>query len=111
MSFFTSLQNYVTSGVAGLGLSPRKFSLSRQDSQEGSQQQSHAQTGGVTTGGGVGGVPSVQLGGETVSGQKPISSTPVHGKFFWFRSQFLTEYSLLANLEVISGLKIIFNKF
>lgn len=77
MSFFTSLQNYVTSGVAGLGLSPRKFSLSRQDSQEGSQQQSHTQSGVIP---GAGGVPSVQLGGETVSGQKPIGSTPVHGK-------------------------------
>lgn len=80
MSFFTSLQNYVTSGVAGLGLSPRKFSLSRQESQEGTQQQSHVQTG-VTPGGQV---PSVQLGGETVSGQKPISSTPVHGKSCFF---------------------------
>lgn len=29
MSFFNSLQQYVTSGVAGLGLSPRRFSLSR----------------------------------------------------------------------------------
>lgn len=35
MSFFNSLQQYVTSGVAGLGLSPRRFSLSRQDSNEG----------------------------------------------------------------------------
>lgn len=34
MSFFNSLQQYVTSGVAGLGLSPRRFSLSRQDSTE-----------------------------------------------------------------------------
>lgn len=34
MSFFSSLQQYVTSGVAGLGLSPRRFSLSRQDSNE-----------------------------------------------------------------------------
>lgn len=34
MSFFSSIQQYVTSGVAGLGLSPRKFSLSRQDSAE-----------------------------------------------------------------------------
>lgn len=32
MSFFNSLQQYVTSGVAGLGLSPRRFSLSRQES-------------------------------------------------------------------------------
>uniref|UniRef100_A0A336N9D4 CSON009858 protein n=1 Tax=Culicoides sonorensis TaxID=179676 RepID=A0A336N9D4_CULSO len=77
MSFFTSLQNYVTSGVAGLGLSPRKFSLSRQDSQEGSGQQQNLQQQSITPGGQV---PSVQLGGETVSGQKPISSTPVHGK-------------------------------
>ncbi|XP_026481580.1 uncharacterized protein LOC113388417 [Ctenocephalides felis] len=35
MSFFSSLQQYVASGVAGLGLSPRRFSLSRQDSTEG----------------------------------------------------------------------------
>lgn len=34
MSFFNSLQQYVTSGVAGLGLSPRRFSLSRQDSSD-----------------------------------------------------------------------------
>lgn len=34
MSFFNSLQQYVTSGVAGLGLSPRRFSLSRQESME-----------------------------------------------------------------------------
>lgn len=34
MSFFNSLQQYVTSGVAGLGLSPRRFSLSRQESTE-----------------------------------------------------------------------------
>lgn len=34
MSFFNSLQQYVTSGVAGLGLSPRRFSLSRQESAE-----------------------------------------------------------------------------
>lgn len=34
MSFFNSLQQYVTSGVAGLGLSPRRFSLSRQESGE-----------------------------------------------------------------------------
>ncbi|XP_050095575.1 BAI1-associated protein 3 [Anopheles aquasalis] len=36
MSFFSSLQQYVTSGVAGLGLNPRRFSLSRQESAEGS---------------------------------------------------------------------------
>lgn len=83
MSFFTSLQNYVTSGVAGLGLSPRKFSLSRQESQEGSQQQS-----GVTPGG----VPSVQLGGETVSGQKPIGSTPVHGKCRTFKKELVFSF-------------------
>ncbi|XP_065084471.1 BAI1-associated protein 3 isoform X2 [Ochlerotatus camptorhynchus] len=34
MSFFSSLQQYVTSGVAGLGLNPRRFSLSRQESAE-----------------------------------------------------------------------------
>ncbi|XP_055685736.1 BAI1-associated protein 3 [Lutzomyia longipalpis] len=34
MSFFSSLQQYVTSGVAGLGLSPRRFSMSRQESTE-----------------------------------------------------------------------------
>ncbi len=39
MSFFNSLQQYVTSGVAGLGLSPRRFSLSRQESTEPSQPQ------------------------------------------------------------------------
>lgn len=39
MSFFNSLQQYVTSGVAGLGLSPRRFSLSRQDSSEQQLQQ------------------------------------------------------------------------
>lgn len=38
MSFFNSLQQYVTSGVAGLGLSPRRFSLSRQDSTDPSLQ-------------------------------------------------------------------------
>lgn len=38
MSFFNSLQQYVTSGVAGLGLSPRRFSLSRQESAEQQQQ-------------------------------------------------------------------------
>lgn len=38
MSFFNSLQQYVTSGVAGLGLSPRRFSLSRQESTEPQQQ-------------------------------------------------------------------------
>lgn len=38
MSFFNSLQQYVTSGVAGLGLSPRRFSLSRQESTEPVQQ-------------------------------------------------------------------------
>lgn len=82
MSFFTSLQNYVTSGVAGLGLSPRKFSLSRQDSQEGATQQQagHGQAS-VTQGS----VPSVQLSGETVSGQKPIS-TPVHGEYLYRNS-------------------------
>ncbi|XP_052860569.1 BAI1-associated protein 3 [Anopheles cruzii] len=36
MSFFSSLQQYVTSGVAGLGLNPRRFSLSRQESADGS---------------------------------------------------------------------------
>lgn len=39
MSFFNSLQQYVTSGVAGLGLSPRRFSLSRQESGGEPQQQ------------------------------------------------------------------------
>lgn len=39
MSFFNSLQQYVTSGVAGLGLSPRRFSLSRQESGEQPAQQ------------------------------------------------------------------------
>ncbi|KAL1404812.1 hypothetical protein pipiens_001032 [Culex pipiens pipiens] len=34
MSFFSSLQQYVTSGVAGLGLNPRRFSLHRQESAE-----------------------------------------------------------------------------
>lgn len=39
MSFFNALQQYVTSGVAGLGLSPRRFSLSRQESGEQPSQQ------------------------------------------------------------------------
>lgn len=34
MSFFNSLQQYVTSGVAGLGLSPRRFSLSRPEAND-----------------------------------------------------------------------------
>lgn len=34
MSFFSSLVANVTSGVANLGLSSRRFSLSRQDSNE-----------------------------------------------------------------------------
>lgn len=42
MSFFNSLQQYVTSGVAGLGLSPRRFSLSRQESGEQPPQQPSA---------------------------------------------------------------------
>lgn len=43
MSFFNSLQQYVTSGVAGLGLSPRRFSLSRQESGEPQSPQTSAQ--------------------------------------------------------------------
>ncbi|KAJ4427891.1 hypothetical protein ANN_23899 [Periplaneta americana] len=36
MSFFNSLQQYVTSSVANLSLSPKRFSLSRDSSAEGS---------------------------------------------------------------------------
>ncbi|KAG8239032.1 hypothetical protein J437_LFUL017880 [Ladona fulva] len=32
MSFFSSLQQYVSSGVASLSLSPKRFSLGREDS-------------------------------------------------------------------------------
>ena len=42
MSFFSSLQQYVTSGVAGLGLSPRRFSLSRQESVEPPQEKGNS---------------------------------------------------------------------
>lgn len=42
MSFFSSLQQYVTSGVAGLGLSPRRFSISRQDSTEAAQDKTNS---------------------------------------------------------------------
>lgn len=35
MSFFNSLQQYVSSGVASLSLSPKRFSLSRQGSSSG----------------------------------------------------------------------------
>jgi hypothetical protein len=61
MSFFSSLQQYVSSGVAGLGLSPRRFSLSRQDSADHQQQQQQQQPAQVTS----------QL----------QEKTPTHGKF------------------------------
>lgn len=70
MSFFSSLQQYVTSGVAGLGLSPRRFSLSRQESHE---------TGG-TAAGGAQGTSSSQSAQPQSATDKPNTATPVHGK-------------------------------
>lgn len=78
MSFFSSLQQYVTSGVAGLGLSPRRFSFPRQESGDGSTAASTttgghtAQQTNVSSGGGGGTTPS--------AGDKPANATPVHGK-------------------------------
>uniref|UniRef100_A0A182IW05 Uncharacterized protein n=1 Tax=Anopheles atroparvus TaxID=41427 RepID=A0A182IW05_ANOAO len=85
MSFFSSLQQYVTSGVAGLGLNPRRFSLSRQESAEGSSGPSggHSSSSSSVTspysmggsGGGAGGMssmghsPGLSPGGPGSSGQ------------------------------------------
>lgn len=46
MSFFNSLQQYVTSGVAGLGLSPRRFSMTRPESEAPSAPQSERRESG-----------------------------------------------------------------
>ncbi|EDO63740.1 AGAP005816-PA [Anopheles gambiae str. PEST] len=83
MSFFSSLQQYVTSGVAGLGLNPRRFSLSRQESAEGSSGPSggHSSSsssvtspyGGVS--GGMGHSPGPSPGGPGSSGQGMGGST------------------------------------
>lgn len=73
MSFFSSLQQYVTSGVAGLGLSPRRFSFPRQESADGSTL-SHT-SGGSTQ------QTNASSGGTTPSaGDKPAGTTPVHGE-------------------------------
>ncbi|XP_053675331.1 BAI1-associated protein 3 [Anopheles nili] len=83
MSFFSSLQQYVTSGVAGLGLNPRRFSLSRQESAEGSSGPSgghsssscsvtspYGSGGGVSGGmGSMGHSPGPSPGGPGSSGQ------------------------------------------
>lgn len=82
MSFFSSLQQYVTSGVAGLGLSPRRFSLSRQDGSEmsglssGQQMQGQTITGQVPT---IGATVSIQLPGQS-SDIKPSTPGTLHGE-------------------------------
>ncbi|XP_055846829.1 BAI1-associated protein 3 [Episyrphus balteatus] len=68
MSFFSSLQQYVTSGVAGLGLGNRRFSLSRQDSSEDKS--------------GTGAASGTAGGGTSVSGANSTNATAaphVHG--------------------------------
>jgi sortase (surface protein transpeptidase) len=66
MSFFSSLQQYVTSGVAGLGLNSRRFSLSRQDSAEQQQQQQQQQT--------------QQQQPQTQASPQQQEKTPTHGE-------------------------------
>lgn len=43
MSFLSSMQQYVTSGISSLGLGNRRFSLSKQDANENQQQTSQTQ--------------------------------------------------------------------
>ncbi|XP_035788393.1 BAI1-associated protein 3-like isoform X3 [Anopheles albimanus] len=95
MSFFSSLQQYVTSGVAGLGLNPRRFSLSRQESAEGSSggpSGGHSSSsssvtspyggmgggvGGMGMGGGMGHSPGLSPGGPGSSASSGMGSS--HG--------------------------------
>jgi BAI1-associated protein 3 len=71
MSFFNSLQQYVTSSVANLSLSPKRFSLSRDSSGEGSTDGtgSHAP---LTPG------PTGSPGGRSASAGSVIVSPAVH---------------------------------
>ncbi|KFB48238.1 AGAP005816-PA-like protein [Anopheles sinensis] len=74
MSFFSSLQQYVTSGVAGLGLNPRRFSLSRQESAEGSSGPSgghSSSSSSVTSPYSMGGGSGAPMGGMGSMGHSP----------------------------------------
>ncbi len=68
MSFFTSLQQYVTSGVANLGLGSRRFSLPRQNSNEANPQENKPPGTG----------PPGTLGNNVGSAQG--ATTPQHGE-------------------------------
>lgn len=72
MSFFSSLQQYVTSGVANLGLGSRRFSLPRQGSNEigpvteGKTPGIAATVGNNVGGGTSGSIPPSQQHGELI---------------------------------------------
>lgn len=81
MSFFSSLQQYVTSGVAGLGLSGRRFSLSRQDSSEGADKNAQPGAAQGAAGAAVPGTVAGSAGGGTAVGLGgTANSSHVHGK-------------------------------
>lgn len=76
MSFLSSMQQYVTSGISSLGLGNRRFSLSRQESSEHQQQQSAAATtsGPPSTG--------LQLSGSITPCPTPGIQSNVSGNIF-----------------------------
>jgi hypothetical protein len=49
MSFFNSLQEYVTNSVASFSLSPKRFSFSREDSKDAGGTGRSSSTGSVTS--------------------------------------------------------------
>lgn len=77
MSFFNSLTQYVTSGVAGLGLSPRRFSLSRQESHDLSQQGTLQQQASLAGAG-----PLVTPTDKSAAASSGAPTNTHHGKWF-----------------------------
>lgn len=73
------MQQYVTSGIAGLGLGSRRFSLSRQDSNEDKNTTGCTASGGLSSSGGVGSTSSGTAGGSS-SGIGNSTTSTVHGK-------------------------------
>lgn len=76
MSFFNSLQQYVTSSVANLSLSPKRFSLSRDSSGEGSTDGTGSHP--PLTPGPTGSISGIVTGGRSASAGNVIVSPAAH---------------------------------
>lgn len=94
------MQQYVTSGIAGLGLGNRRFSLSRQDSNEAQDRNATGGASGTASGMGVtvAGPSSSGGSGGVVIGN-PNANNPMLGEFFHDMSFFVFMFSIIKKQQ------------